>query len=240
MKNKGFVIGGILFIIIIGIVIFFVVDKKDNVNINSDASKFKQEYEKVNGEESYGGNITRELNIPEDNPFIYKSAGDIVKMINDKETFVVYFGFSTCPWCRSVLPTAIEVFDDLDINEVYYVDVKEIRDVLEATEDGEVVTKTEGSKDYYKLLELLDGVLDNYSLYDSEGNEVNSNEKRIYAPNFVSVVDGKPTKLETGISDNQEDAYMELGDEIKKDMYDKLKCSIECIKENKKMCTNKC
>lgn len=240
MKSKKLIVVFLLLIIISLLFVFYFINRKNNVNLDGDAYKFKEEYEEVNGDEGYGGSIIRTIDIPGNNPFIYSEASDIVDMINNKETFVVYFGFATCPWCRSVLEEAIKVFEDLDIDKVYYVDVKEIRDTLVVNDDGIVVTKKEGSDSYYKLLELMDDVLENYTLYDKEGNEVNSNEKRIYAPNFVSIVDGKPTKLETGISDNQEDAYMELTDEIKKDMYNKLKCSIECVKENKKMCTNKC
>ena len=68
--------------------------------------------------------------------------------------------------------------------------------------------------------------------------EVNANEKRIYAPNIVAIVDGVSTKMTTGISDLQENAYMELTDEIKEDSYNMIKSTIECIRKEKNICTN--
>ncbi len=202
----------------------------------TDAMKFKDEYESVNGTKTSSGKDIRNLEIPLDNPFVYKEASDIVDLLEAKETFAVYFGYNTCPWCRSVIPTLIEVLDDLDINKIYYVDIHDIRDTLEVNSDGEVVTSKKGSDDYYKLLELLDGVLEKYSLTDSKGKEVDAKEKRIYAPNVVSVINGEPQKLDTGISEKQTDSYMELTDDIKKDMYDKLKCVLDCLATEPEKC----
>lgn len=228
MKKKLFV----LLSIVLSLFLFTGCGKKEE----TDAQKFKKEYESVNGTKTSSGKDIRNIEIPEDNPFIYKEAGDIVELLEAGETFAVYFGYNTCPWCRSVLPTLVEVLDDLDINKIYYVDIHDIRDTLEVNEDGEVVTSKKGSDDYYKLLELLDSVLEDYSLTNSKGKEVDAKEKRIYAPNVVSVIDGKPQKLDTGISDEQTDGYMELTDSIKKDMYDKLKCVLECLEDEPEKC----
>ena len=204
----------------------------------TDSILFKEEYESLNNEKnSYNGTEYRVLDIAEDNAFVYKNASDILEMIDNNDTFAVYFGFSSCPWCRSVIPSLIDVSDTLGIDTIYYVDVKDIRDTLSIDEDGNIITTKEGTKDYYKLLEKLSLVLDDYTLTDKNGNEINTNEKRIYAPNIVSVVDGVPTKMTTGISDKQIDAYMELTDEIKSDSYDKIKCTIECVVKEKAMCT---
>lgn len=204
----------------------------------TDATIFKEEYEKLNNKKSNSGdNYYRNLEIDENNPFIYKEANDIIKMIDNKETFAIYFGFASCPWCRSVIPSLIEVSNDLGIAPIYYVDVKEIRDVKELNEKGEVITKKEGTKDYYKLLEKLNSVLENYTITTEEGKEIETGVKRIYAPNIVAVVDGVATKMTTGISNQQENAYMELTTEMKKDSYDKIKCTIECINDKKEVCS---
>ena len=158
-------------------------------------------------------------------------------MMEDEESFVVYFGFSSCPWCRSIIETLLEVSNELDIKNIYYVDVKDIRDVLKLDDNNEVITSKEGTDDYYKLLDKLSNVLDDYTLTDKEGNEISTNTKRIYAPNIVAIVDGIATKMTTGISDKQTDAYMELSDEIKNDSYDMIKCTLECLKEEVKVCT---
>ena len=223
----------LLMIILIGVLLVGCSSKEKEV---VDSIKFKEEYESINGEVSYGENTYRELSIDKDNPIIYKSAKDIVEMIDNKETFIVYFGFSTCPWCRSVISNLINVAKDLEIDTIYYVDIKEIRDVLKLDADKDAYIDKEGTNDYYDLLFKLNDVLDDYTLKDEEGNEVSTNRKRIYAPNIVAVVDGKATKMTTGISDKQEDAYMELTDEINKDSYDMIKCVLECTKEEKEVC----
>ena len=137
----------------------------------TDALKFKEEYEKNNGVKNEKYNVTtRTVNIPEDNPMVYATAEEIIKKIDNKETFVVYFGFSDCPWCRSVIEELIHVAQDLKVEKVYYVDVKELRDVKELDENNNVVTSKEGDEHYKKLLEKLDSVLDDYTLTDKDGN----------------------------------------------------------------------
>lgn len=205
----------------------------------SDAGTFKQEYEKLNGQENDKGAKYRHIDIAEDNPFVYKDAADIVEMMEAKESFVVYFGFASCPWCRSVILPLISVAEDLGINTIYYVDVKEIRDVLVIDDNGKIVTSKEGSKDYYKLLEKMDAVLEKYMLTDNNKQEVDTLEKRIYAPNIVTVLDGEAVKMTDGISAKQTDAYMELNEEMLSESYDKIKCSIECILEKKEVCSAK-
>lgn len=209
-------------------------------NKNSDALKFKEEYESLNGTtREKDGKTIRSITIPKNNPMVYSDADEIVDMINNKETFVVYFGFNDCPWCRSVISTLIEVSKDEGLEKVYYVDVKEIRDTIELDSNGNVNTTIKGSDGYYKLLKLLDGVLEDYNLFDENKNEVSTGEKRIYAPNVVAIVNGKAEKLESGISDKQTDGYMKLTEEIKKETYDKFKCLIKCVTESNKSCSPK-
>lgn len=203
----------------------------------TDALKFKEEYEKQNGVKNEKYNVTtRTLNIPEDNPMVYATAEEIIKMIDNKETFVVYFGFSDCPWCRSVIEELINVANDLNVEKVYYVDVKELRDVKELDENNNVVTSKEGDEHYMELLEKLDSVLDDYTLTDKEGNEVSAGEKRIYAPNVVGIANGTPTELETGESEKLINPYAELTDEMRKETYNKLKCVFKCLEDNTPTC----
>ena len=198
----------------------------------TDALKFKEEYEKNNGVKNEKYNVTtRTVNIPEDNPMVYATAEEIIKKIDNKETFVVYFGFSDCPWCRSVIEELIHVAQDLKVEKVYYVDVKELRDVKELDENNNVVTSKEGDEHYKKLLEQLDSVSDDYTLTDKDGNEVSAGEKRIYAPNVVGVANGKPTELETGESEKLINPYDELTDEMRTETYNKLKCVFKCLEE---------
>lgn len=193
---------------------------------NTDAVTFKEEYESLNNRDAGNERIYRSLDIKDNNPFIYATAEEIADFIDKKETFVVYFGFNTCPWCRSVLPYLIESAEKNDIKKIYYVDVKNIRDTYILDEDNKPVRSVEGSKGYYSLLEKLDNVLKDYApltyTYKKKKKtytkEVKVGEKRIYAPNVVVVKEGVPLSLKTGISDLQTDSFMELSQEMKDDM----------------------
>lgn len=206
----------ILLLIVISLVGLTACSKKEK----SDALKFKEEYEKINNEKTSYGTINREVSISKNNPFIYKSAEEINEMIENKETFAVYFGFASCPWCRSVIETLIETAKEKGLDTIYYVDVYDIRDQLKLDDNGSVIVDRKGTDAYYKLLENLDSILTDYNLTDSDNNSVATGEKRIYAPNVVSIINGKASLLATGISEKQTDPYAELTPEIKKDTKD--------------------
>lgn len=186
---------------------------------SSPALKFKEDYESLNGQTTESGKKIRKLKIDKNNRMIQTTAEDIVSRIENKESFVVYFGFPKCPWCRSVIETLISVSNEMEV-DIYYVDIKahdlEVRDTLKL-EDGQIVTEQEGTEAYKTLLEKFDSVLADYTLKDDAGNVVETGEKRIYAPNVITVVQGEVLNLATGISPKQTDAYMDLTDEILND-----------------------
>lgn len=203
----------------------------------SDAKKFKEEYESINNTtREKDGKKIRNLSIPEDNPMVYKTAEKISAMLDKKESFFVYFGFKDCPWCRSVVEELINVAKDKSIGKIYYVDVKEIRDIKEINEEGKIETTKEGTKGYYELIDKLSNVLEDYTLYDKDENEVSANEKRIYAPNVVAVSKGKALELATGESDGLEDPYQELTADMRKSTYKKFECLIDCLEKESKTC----
>ena len=204
---------------------------------DSDAVKFKKEYESLNGTTNQSGKQVREIIIDKENPMIYKTDSELVKMIENKETFVVYFGFPNCPWCRSVLPTLLDVSKELNLDKIYYVNVLEIRDTLELNDKNELVTKVKGTDAYYKLLGYLDNVLSDYSMTDKNGKNIDTHEKRIYAPNVVGIVNGEAIELTTGISSLQTDGYMDLTEEMINETYNKFKCVIKCVQDSEKSCS---
>ena len=112
---------------------------------NKDSLKFKEEYESLNGTKtSYSDSNYRSVNISKRNPFVYSTADDILGMINNKETFYVYFGSSYCPWCRSVVEEAINSSIDNKIDKIYYVDIWDgfhneiLRDTYEIDSEGHI------------------------------------------------------------------------------------------------------
>jgi thiol-disulfide isomerase/thioredoxin len=236
--NKRKVLGIALIVaIFLGLVatvvyVFTELKEETDINIqqieNTDAKKFKSEYESLNDQEVKEGLKYRSVNIDENNPIKYATASDIVNKIDNKESFLVYFGFDSCPWCRSIIESMLESAKNNNISTIYYVDVKSIRDVYTLNEKHEAVRTTEGTEGYYNLLTRLDNVLEDYApLTYKETKKVRGkktevttsveiNEKRIYAPNIVLVKEGKALLLTTAISEELTDPYMELTDEIKK------------------------
>ena len=191
---------------------------------SEETASFKEEYEQYNGTENDSGKTYRTVTIPEDNPMKTVSAEEVVERIENGDTFYVYFGDALCPWCRSVIETAIDVSQDAGVDEIDYVDIWDesgnevLRDTYEI-QDGETVQTGEGTEAYQTLLQELDSVLDEYTLTDDD-NEYDVGEKRIYAPNYIYIEDGKAVKLVSGISDSQEDAWGELSDEMLQDEKD--------------------
>lgn len=204
--------------------------------IPKDATKFAEEYESLNGKENSNGKKYREVTIGEDNPFVYKSPEQIIKAIDAKESFVVYFGYNSCPWCRSVIGNLLQASKDLDLNMIYYVDIHDIRDTMELNSKNEAETSKKGSDGYYKLLEAFDSVLEDYTLTTQKGKTVKTGEKRIYAPNIISVIDGIPQKITTGISKKQDDAYMELTTEMNEESYNFITDVIKEVAEKDTAC----
>lgn len=182
----------------------------------TDATKFKEEYESLNEEH-------RTLSINENNPFVYAKGQDIVDKINNEETFYVYFGSNYCPWCRSVIEKAIEVANKNNIDKIYYVNIwgndheEILRDKYELDEKGKAKQTIKGQDGYDELLKLLDNVLEDYTLTNSKGKTVKVGEKRIYAPNFIYIENGKAKTLVSGNSKKQETSNAELTEEILKD-----------------------
>lgn len=188
--------------------ILLLVFKKD---VNEDGLKFKEEYESLNGEVNKNNSKKyMELTIPRDNPIKYVEASDIVKLMEEESTFVVYFGFKECPSCRSVVEPLMEAAKESEIDVIYYVDVKDIRDTFMLDPNNQLKETKKGSEDYYKLLTYFNDVLYNYSLYTKDGKEVKTEMKRIYSPNIISVLDGVPTTLTIAEPKGYKDHYKEM------------------------------
>ena len=229
MKKK------ILFVVLIimAAVAFIFIYKIKTDYKKTDAYKFKNEYESLNNEKNDYGKTYRSLNIAKNNKMIYSTAKEIVEKTENKETFIVYFGFSKCPWCRSMIENLVNLSIENDM-DIYYVDVLEIRDTIEYI-DGEVKTTKEGDKYYMKLIELYKDVLSDYTIKLPEGEnqsmDFKIDEKRIYAPNVIAVVNGEAKEMVEGVSEELKDPYGEITEEMKKASIKQLKCIFKCIHE---------
>lgn len=184
---------------------------------NKDAVKFKEDYESLNGQTNKNNKEYRNITIDENNPFVYSNLKEINNKIKKKETFIVYFGANWCPWCRSILPSAIKEAKANSVDKIYYIDVrpnndenKDIRDIYSLDNNGKVYLSHEGMKAYHEFLKYADSVLKEYS---SHGVDVKG-VKRVGAPSFILVKNGIVTRLEEGVPSSLSDPYMKLTNEI--------------------------
>ena len=168
---------------------------------------FKEAYESKNDKENSSGKPNRNVTIAEDHPFVKTDAEDIVRMIENKETFYVYVGDEMCPWCRSVIEKTIEVAKAANVEKIYYLEIwndanEEILRDQYKVEDGKAVQVFAGTEAYHQLLKYWDSVLNDYTLTDSD-QKIEVGEKRIFAPNFFYVENGEVVRFTTATSPKQ-------------------------------------
>lgn len=173
MKKKILLVVLVLVLVLgIGLGIFLVKEHKE-ANI-TDAEKFAKEYKEVS----------------EDNVFVYRDIDEIIQIM-EEGTGIVFLGFPECDWCQAYVKYLDEVAKEMEIEEVYYYNIKEDRE--------------ENSKEYQKIVELLEERLQK----DDEGNA------RVYVPNVSFHADGKlvgnncETSLDTKGLDDPEEYWTE-------------------------------
>ena len=187
-------------------------------NKQSDAKKFKDEYESLNNKTSVSGHKIKSLKISSNNPIKYSNYDEIIDVIKNKSG-VIYLGYPDCPWCRTAIPVLLEAAKDYKIDTIYYLNIKYDRDYYEVKDNKLVYQKDsngkekKGAKGYFKLLKLLDKELDDYIVKDSDNKEYNVGEKRIYVPLIIFVNEGKIIGTHTSTVDTQESGYDNLTDE---------------------------
>ena len=217
-KENWFFLGllGVIVIIACGCG-FLAFQKVEDTPVITDAVKIKEEYEMLN--ETINDNNLKypTVTLSDDNPFVYRSESEIIDILNNK-TGVIYFGFSSCPWCRSVLPILEDAAREVGLAQVFYLDIQNIRDVLELDENDKVVTSKEGSNGYYQIVELLDEYLSKYSLTNEKGEEISTGKKRLFAPTVVGVLNGEIVSFHEGSLDSQKSGYDALDDKEKEEL----------------------
>ncbi len=105
-----------------------------------------------------------------DKNHIYKEVEvtDVLTKLENHESFYLIMGFPECPWCQALMPVLNEVAKDNHVEQIYYLNLKEIRD-------------NEQAKGHVEYLRLANDYF--YQAIDEANNRLN-------APTFVKVVDG--------------------------------------------------
>lgn len=203
-KNKKGIIIIILIILLcisVGIIIKLLSERNTNKlnEVNKDAIRFKEEFEKYNGVKSLSDNSYNVVNLPTDSPIVYINLKDIDNIIENEDAYI-YISSPTCPYCRATVETLIDVAKELKIGKIYYYD-----------NSNETVTE-----EYNEIMEKL-----------QEKNIVSENSQgvKIFGiPLLLKVSDGKIISKVRGVSyklSENQSAYDDLNDEQRKLVYDK-------------------
>ena len=115
-------------ILIILLIVICICGCKDK---NTDAYKFKNEYESLN-------NTLKSVNISEENPFIYKTQEEILSLIDNEKALVIFYGNANDEDSRSIVEPIIEASKKNGLTKIYYVKL----DGNEYTINNEVINKT--------------------------------------------------------------------------------------------------
>ena len=154
MKKNNYLLYAFFLIFVVGGVAFYLLFVDDGVpNVDEtkkDNYRFSVEYTKV----------------PMDNDFVYKSETEIIDIL-ENGSGIIYLGFPECPWCQSYVVYLNEVAKDNGIENIYYLNIKEMR--------------ANNTENYQKIVALIDSLLS----VDENGN------KRIYVPQVVFVKKGE-------------------------------------------------
>ena len=154
MKKNNYLLYAFFLIFVVGGVAFYLLFVDDGVpNVDEtkkDNYRFSVEYTKV----------------PMDNVFVYKSETEIIDIL-ENGSGIIYLGFPECPWCQSYVVYLNEVARDNGIENIYYLNIKEMR--------------ANNTENYQKIVALIDSLLS----VDENGN------KRIYVPQVVFVKKGE-------------------------------------------------
>ncbi|MFI3260356.1 MAG: hypothetical protein R3Y13_01410 [bacterium] len=217
----------IMIFLLCSISIFYFIDVTQSIEYKrvNEIEHFIESYESINNNNN-GSNQYLELDLNE-NAEVYISDISEVKKIIEKEDAIIYFGFETCPWCRNMIGTLLDVAEKND-KKIYYVDIKSIRNEY-TVEDGKIIESKKSSNEYYEVLEILEDYLTDYIIYD-EGKEYNTNTKRIYGPTVLVVKQGSVRDIKTGTLAEVDDPYIELT----KEQYDLLYSEFDSMLKNGK------
>ncbi len=193
--NRNFKRGLVIFILGVILLVLFIWST-GAFSKNSDATKFYSEYGSVS-------------DIKENNLYKYASKEQVLNIL-DHDTGVIYFGYSTCTWCKSMVSVLNDAAREAKVKEINYYDIKNDRDELVLNENNEIITEKQGTAFYRELLKELDDVLSPYLLKDSEGKEVDTEEKRIYVPLVVFVKEGEAVFAHQNTIESQDDPMKKL------------------------------
>jgi len=174
---------------------YFYVLKNDNL-------KFKFDYEIYNKVE-YNNGKTIKVNIPTNNKIKKIKTNKVMEFLNNG-TGILYIGYSTCPWCRRVVPVLIDLVNEYDsIDKIYYLDVYQDLSGIET-----------------ELYEYLDDYLTEY-------NE----ERHLSVPYVFFIKNGKVVYEHLSTVESYKDPFNEMNNEQIEELKSYYKKGIKLMME---------
>lgn len=167
---------------------------------------FAAEYESLNGQAGRGG-AHPEVDIADDHRFHPASEGEVRELLEGGDG-AIYFGFPECPWCRNAVGAMDEAAKAVDLDQIHYVNVAEMRDQRDVR--GEI--DEEGS-DFYTFL------LDELGEFAPEHPQVEG-ERRILVPLVAVVLDGEVVSSHLGTVPSQTDPSIPMTDAQQAELVD--------------------
>ena len=189
----------------------------------TDAEKFKQEFEELNGLPSEVKDVNYlEVNISDDNPMVYKSGKEILDVLKNEDAYI-FFGYPNDPYCRNAIEILLEAAKEKNIKTIYYVNILNIRDSYEF--NGSIIPEQtkKGTDAYYEILKFFGDKLFEFYVKDEEGNMYDTGVKRLYASTIIAVSKNKLEYMHVNTVESQEDPYSVLTDEQKEELLDLYK-----------------
>lgn len=146
----------------------------------------------------------------EDIDYIYVKSNvkEMYNKMNNGDTFIIYFGFSRCPWCRDLMPILNEAGKKEELDHIYYVDTRE-KEEWKSNIDID---------DYDLFVEKVGDYLE----YDE------NNIKRLYVPFIIFIKEGN---IVSTIKAPNYDAHEEkISEELKEELLNNLIKEINKLK----------
>ncbi len=132
----------------------------------------------------------------EDYVYVKSSVKDMAEMMDEGKSFVIYFGFARCPWCRDAMPVLNEAAKETGTDTVYYVD-------------------TRAKEEWKSNLDI-----DDYDLFVEKAGDYltldDNSIKHLYTPMVLFIKDGKIVET---VSAPDYDAHEEaISDELREEL----------------------
>lgn len=164
------------------------------------------EYADLNGTTTSSGQQYLDVNLEDDHVFTALNEDEAVDFLRTG-TGVIYFGFPECPWCRAAMPVMDEAARNVELEQIQYLNVLDIRDTRSLSADGTVIIEEPGTDAHADILAELGDLAPEYEGLDDP------TQRRIYVPLVVAVKDGEAIDSHVSTVASHADPFEPMTDE---------------------------